>query len=531
MGIEPFLVGSSLDCVLAQRLARRLCDWCKEPYAPTEAELAGARWPYDLLEAARALWRPVGCRSCANTGYRGRIALHEVMPVSEEIERLAVERASAHEIQRVALARACATCALDGLAQGRRRGDLDSPRSVRVAVRKSQHNAVAGTATVLPMGRRVTQSPQHWTAHATPHGRDARRARRDARLVARRGRRLRPAPDRRRAADDPGPRRPAPPARLRRRSTADDTAMLVRAAVLNDEQWERFEHDPRARLRLRHRRASPASASTVSSSATRTAPSSGPSRTTSSRCDELGMPDQIARFAHLPRGLVLVTGPTGSGKTTTLAGVLDLANRTRATTSSPSRTRSSSCTTHKRCLVNQREVGVDTDAFATALKHALRQDPDIILVGELRDLETTSTALTAAETGHLVLATLHTQSAAQTIDRVIDIFPPHQQQQIRAQLSTALQGVVTQALAPARRRHGPHGHLRDHVRHAGHPQPDPRGQEPPDPVVHAVLRRRRHVDLRPAPGRAGPRAAGQPTSRRWSCATRPEEFKRLAGRM
>jgi twitching motility protein PilT len=103
---------------------------------------------------------------------------------------------------------------------------------------------------------------------------------------------------------------------------------------------------------------------------------------------------------------------------------------------------------HKRSVVNQREVGSDTEDFAAALKHALRQDPDIILVGELRDLETVSTALTAAETGHLVLATLHTQSAAQTVDRVIDIFPPHQQQQVRAQLSTALRGVVTQALAP-----------------------------------------------------------------------------------
>ena len=161
------------------------------------------------------------------------------------------------------------------------------------------------------------------------------------------------------------------------------------------------------------------------------------------------MPAVVARFAHLPRGLVLVTGPTGSGKTTTLAcHARPRQPHPLARTSSPSRTRSSSCTTHKRCLVNQREVGVDTARFAAALKHALRQDPDIILVGELRDLETTSTALTAAETGHLVLATLHTQSAAQTIDRVIDIFPPHQQQQIRAQLSTALQGVVTQALAP-----------------------------------------------------------------------------------
>ena len=171
--------------------------------------------------------------------------------------------------------------------------------------------------------------------------------------------------------------------------------------------------------------------------------------------DELGVPESVARFAQLPRGLVLVTGPTGSGKTTTLASLLDLANRTRSAHIVTIEDPIEFLHEHKRCLVNQREVGEDTDSFADALKHALRQDPDIILVGELRDLETTSTALTAAETGHLVLATLHTQSAAQTVDRIIDIFPPHQQQQIRAQLSTALQGVVTQALCAAGRRHRP----------------------------------------------------------------------------
>jgi twitching motility protein PilT len=164
--------------------------------------------------------------------------------------------------------------------------------------------------------------------------------------------------------------------------------------------------------------------------------------------DELGMPTSVARFAHLARGLVLVTGPTGSGKTTTLASLLDLANRSRSAHIVTIEDPIEFLHPHKRSLVNQREVGTDTESFPQALKHALRQDPDIILVGELRDLETTATALTAAETGHLVLATLHTQSATQTIDRVIDIFPPHQQLQIRAQLAAGLQGVVTQALAP-----------------------------------------------------------------------------------
>ncbi len=225
-----------------------------------------------------------------------------------------------------------------------------------------------------------------------------------------------------------------------------DIAMLVRAAV-NDEQWGQFEHNreldfaysvegvSRFRVNLYLQRG-------ACGAAFRAIPHH------IKGLDELGVPESVARFAYLQRGLVLVTGPTGSGKTTTLASILDLANRTRSCHIVTIEDPIEFMHEHKRCLVNQREVGADTNSFATALKHALRQDPDIILVGELRDLETTATALTAAETGHLVLATLHTQSASQTIDRIIDIFPPHQQHQIRSQLSTALQAVVTQALAP-----------------------------------------------------------------------------------
>jgi twitching motility protein PilT len=164
--------------------------------------------------------------------------------------------------------------------------------------------------------------------------------------------------------------------------------------------------------------------------------------------EALGMPPQVGNFAGLTRGFVLVTGPTGSGKSTTLAAIVDLANRTRHDHIMTVEDPIEFLHRHQNCVVNQREVGEDTLSFSNALKHALRQDPDIILVGELRDLETTSTALTAAETGHLVLATLHTQSASQTVNRIIDIFPSHQQHQVRSQLSTALQGVVTQALAP-----------------------------------------------------------------------------------
>ncbi|WP_323740673.1 type IV pilus twitching motility protein PilT [Microcella flavibacter] len=163
---------------------------------------------------------------------------------------------------------------------------------------------------------------------------------------------------------------------------------------------------------------------------------------------DLGVPASVSRFATLARGLVLVTGPTGSGKSTTLAGLIDLVNRTRTdhivTVEDPIEFMHE----NKKSLVNQREVGSDTHSFANALKHVLRQDPDVILIGELRDLETISVALTAAETGHLVFATLHTQSAGQTIDRVIDVFPPHQQGQVRAQLASTLQGVVCQTLIP-----------------------------------------------------------------------------------
>jgi twitching motility protein PilT len=162
--------------------------------------------------------------------------------------------------------------------------------------------------------------------------------------------------------------------------------------------------------------------------------------------EDLGVPPSVSNFAMLPRGFVLITGPTGSGKSTTLASLVDLANRQRRDHIMTVEDPIEFLHKHKSCLVNQREVGEDTWSFQNALKHVLRQDPDIILVGEMRDLETISVALTAAETGHLVFATLHTQDAAQTIDRVIDVFPPHQQQQIRVQLAGALQGVVCQTL-------------------------------------------------------------------------------------
>ncbi|HYO17292.1 MAG TPA: type IV pilus twitching motility protein PilT [Dermatophilaceae bacterium] len=234
--------------------------------------------------------------------------------------------------------------------------------------------------------------------------------------------------------------------------TGPDTEALVRS-ILSPAQWQTFAREQeldlayslpgvsRFRMNVFRQRG-------AVGTALRAIPFAIPSLA------DLGLPPIVETFAALPRGLVLVTGPTGSGKSTTLASLLEVANRTRSGHIMTIEDPIEYMHAHNKCIVNQREVGTDTADFPTALRHVLRQDPDIILVGELRDLETTSVAITAAETGHLVLATLHTRSAAQTVDRVIDIFPPFQQQQIRAQLASCLQGVVTQALLPRKEGHG-----------------------------------------------------------------------------
>ncbi len=170
--------------------------------------------------------------------------------------------------------------------------------------------------------------------------------------------------------------------------------------------------------------------------------------------EELQLPPVVADLARFQRGFIVVTGPTGSGKSTTLASMVDVVNTERAAHIMTVEDPIEFLHRHKTCIVNQREIGSDTHGFGQALKHVLRQDPDVILVGEMRDLETIGTAITAAETGHLVFATLHTQDAPQTIDRIIDVFPPHQQQQVRVQLATTLQGVVTQQLIPTADGHG-----------------------------------------------------------------------------
>jgi twitching motility protein PilT len=164
--------------------------------------------------------------------------------------------------------------------------------------------------------------------------------------------------------------------------------------------------------------------------------------------DELGLPQSIAEFTRRPKGLVLITGPTGSGKSTTISSLIDIINESQKLHIITIEDPIEFIHKHKKCIIDQREVGLHTTSFSYALRSALREDPDVILVGEMRDLETISLAVTAAETGHLVFSTLHTNSAAETVERIIDVFPVHQQRQIRIQLAESLQGVVSQILLP-----------------------------------------------------------------------------------
>jgi len=170
--------------------------------------------------------------------------------------------------------------------------------------------------------------------------------------------------------------------------------------------------------------------------------------------DILGLPDVAKVLARKPTGLVLLTGPTGTGKSTTMAAMVDLINRERRCLIISAEDPIEYLHTNKNSIIKQREVGSDTHSFATALKHVLRQDPDVLLVGEMRDLETISNTITAAETGHLVISSLHTPDAAQTIDRLIDVFPPAQQKQVMVQLAGCLQGIMAQILLPDKSGHG-----------------------------------------------------------------------------
>ena len=219
--------------------------------------------------------------------------------------------------------------------------------------------------------------------------------------------------------------------------------------------------------------------------------------------NELGLPPVIATLAERPRGLVLVTGPTGSGKSTTLAAMIDKINSERRDHILTIEDPIEFVHQHKGCLVNQREVHQDTMGFAAALRSALREDPDIVLIGELRDLETIESALRIAETGHLTLATLHTNSAAQTINRIIDVFPAHQQGQIRTQLSLGTRRHRLPGADAACRRQGARRGARDHGAQSGHPQPDTRRQGAPDLFDDADRAGKDgHADDEPVPGHA-----------------------------
>ena len=218
---------------------------------------------------------------------------------------------------------------------------------------------------------------------------------------------------------------------------------------------------------------------------------------------------------------MLVTGPTGSGKSTTLAAMVDHVNNNLyghvLTIEDPIEFVHES----RKCVINQREVGPHTLCFANALRSALREDPDVILVGELRDLETIRLALTAAETGHLVFGTLHTSSAAKTIDRIVDVFPAAEKEMVRAMVSESVVAVISQTLLKIKDGSGPRGGARDHGRHAGHPQPDPREQGGADVLDDPDRQPVRHADARPDPARPRSPQRRRHSAKRGSTPSRP----------
>ena len=229
--------------------------------------------------------------------------------------------------------------------------------------------------------------------------------------------------------------------------------------------------------------------------------------------DDLRLPEVVRGLTQLPQGLVLVTGATGSGKSTTLASMIDAINSTRPCHILTIEDPIEYVHRHKVAAVNQREVGEDTESFARGLRSALREDPDVLLIGEMRDLETIQTALTIAETGHLVFATLHTNDSAQAIDRIVDVFPGDAQAQIRVQLSNALQAVVYQRLLP-QVGGGRVAAFEVMLASSADPQPDPRGQDPPAAQRRRDRVPRGHADHRAVADRAGPGGARPVRGRR-----------------
>ncbi|PYG85648.1 twitching motility protein PilT [Ruminiclostridium sufflavum DSM 19573] len=225
-----------------------------------------------------------------------------------------------------------------------------------------------------------------------------------------------------------------------------DTEELVRS-MLNDEQWRLYEEAGELDLSFSLKGMARFRANVYKQRGTCCAAIRMVNLTIPSM-DELGIPPVVKELSKKKKGLILVTGPTGSGKSTTLASMIDMINKERDCHILTLEDPIEYLHRHNKSIVNQREIGNDSHSYAAALRAALREDPDVILVGEMRDIETIGIAVTAAETGHLVLSTLHTIGAANTIDRIIDVFPPHQQQQIRVQLSSVIQGVVSQQLLP-----------------------------------------------------------------------------------
>ena len=422
MGIESFLVAGSLNLVCAQRLVRGVCPRCAEP-APMPPE-ALARIGFSERAAAETVPRAGrGCGACNDTGYKGRVGLFEVMALSPALRSMILAGAASHELGRQALEEGMLTLRQSGLqkvAAGVNHGGGGPARDERVVGQAPARGPTEGAMTADAAGAvevdrgagGVGSAPDRRRAAARARAGRAAAARRPSSADARSDPRARLQPAQRGPAGAPRAGRGGRPVVRHRRVGAVPVQRV-----------------PAARRRRRR--------PTVSCP-------SGFRRSTSSVCRRF-----VRTLTGLANGLVLVTGPTGSGKSTTLAALVDTINTERRGHILTIEDPIEFVHAHKRSIVNQREVHTDCASFGSALRAALREDPDVVLIGEMRDRETMEVALRIAETGHLTLATLHTGSAVQTINRVVDMFPAGQQQQVRSQLAAVLEGLVCQTLVAA----------------------------------------------------------------------------------
>ena len=441
MNIEPFLIADSVILIAAQRLVRRLCKKCAQPHKLPEKALLEMGFEKDELKGLNVL-KPKGCDACNNTGYKGRTALYEVMPVNDDIREMILNRAQSREIKKKAIEKGMITLRRSGLVKIK-----NGVTSVEEVLRETVRDELTARA-----GRPRRTTWRNRSRNSSRPASTPTRATSTSRPTSRRGSASTASL---KSIDHPP-------------LTPTETKELV-YSILTDKQKKMFEEKWELDFSFgikelgRFRANVFMQKGAVAAAFRRFLPSMW-------SFAQLGIPQRVAQLCYLPRGLVLVTGPTGCGKSTTLACMIEHINRERDVHIVTIEDPIEYFFTPRKAIINQRELYVDTQSYGNALRSVLREDPDVVLVGEMRDYETVEATLRVAETGHLTFSTLHTNSAVESITRIIDIFPAQYQSQVRIMLSMSPRGRPDPGPPAPGRRHGPrpgHGDPHPELRPSG----------------------------------------------------------------